>query len=366
MFALGLAGCWQLARRFDWSAFAFAACATLFGANGFITSHLAIGHLVFAGYFLCPWVLWAAIRVVDAPHSARRIIELSWLLSALLLVGAFHFAVWWAWFLVFTILWRPSLAGPLALAAAVGAALCLGRIGPAAVVYRGLGDWFLTGYPTLTVLVTAFAASRGYATMPVDGLRATLGWWEFDQFVGPLALLFVCVLAARAWMDRDADGGLKRLLLVGALGVGALSLWGLYLPVTRLPIPLVSSERVSTRFISIAFFVSLVVACGRFDRDARTLTAGWRAAALAALGTTAAWLVLHAASWRPGPIEAALPPSSRWPDAATMTARIVTRPDDAVYAGLVAASWAISAAGLLASIAWWRRAARREAAGVTG
>jgi len=107
MFLIGLAGCWQLARRFDWSAFTLLAFSVVFSFNGFITTRLAVGHFMWAGYYLYPWMLLVVLRLLDSPLSTRRIIELSWVIFCLFLLGSFHIAVWWMLFLVVLALARP-------------------------------------------------------------------------------------------------------------------------------------------------------------------------------------------------------------------------------------------------------------------
>src|SRR4051812_43287118 len=70
MFLIGLGGCWQLARRFDWSAFTFLTFTVVFSFNGFITARLAVGHFMWAGYYLFPWMLWVVLRLLEAPASS--------------------------------------------------------------------------------------------------------------------------------------------------------------------------------------------------------------------------------------------------------------------------------------------------------
>jgi hypothetical protein len=369
MFLLGLAGCAALARRFDWSAFTLVAFATVFSFNGFITCRLACGHFMWAGYYLFPWMLLATLRLRENPAALRRRLELAGVIFALFLVGSFHLAIWWMIFLAILALASPRLLWPIGLALAAAVVLCLFRIAPAAVTFGGLHREFGTGYPDLLVLARAFFVSLGYDTPFTTTTRASLGWWEFNHFVGLPAALFVLVYclkrpadtipqaqsAAPASASAPSRIVLSSLLLPTA-AMAVLSLSDFYRPIASLPLPLFNAERVTTRFISIAFFVAFFIASTRFNREAARLSPAWQTLALALLVQTIFELSRHATLWQPAFLEATHPPSRYWPDAATMTARIEPFAAELAYKLSVAASWAVSFAALFAGAALWLRA----------
>jgi hypothetical protein len=69
MCLVGLLGCWRLAWKLDRKPFTLLAFAVVFTFNGFITAHLAVGHLMFTGYFLFPWALLATGRLHNDSHA---------------------------------------------------------------------------------------------------------------------------------------------------------------------------------------------------------------------------------------------------------------------------------------------------------
>lgn len=113
LFLVGLAGCRLLSRYFGWSPFTFTAFTVAFSFNGFITARLAVGHFMWAGYYLFPWALWVTLRLLDEPRTPRRMVELGWIILAFFLIGSFHLAVWWMLFLGAVTLVRPRLWWPV-------------------------------------------------------------------------------------------------------------------------------------------------------------------------------------------------------------------------------------------------------------
>ena len=372
MFLIGLAGCHALARRFEWNAFSFAAFVVVFSFNGFITCRLACGHFMWAGYYLFPWMLLTTLRLLENPDTFRRWIELAWIVLALFLVGSFHLAVWWMLFLGILALVRPRLLLPVGVALGMAGLLCLFRITPAAITFGGVERAFGTGYPDLLTLGRALVSNLGYDTPFTTTPRISLGWWEFNHFVGLPAAAFALIYALKrtsASAPSDllatrypllATSASPLLIASGVLFI--LSLSEFYAPICSLPLPLFNSERVTTRFLSVAFFVALALACTRFSRESPRFSPGWQALAIGLLLQTVIELSQHAALWRPLSLEAAHGPSAYWENSETMTAHIVQFAQENKYKLVVAATWAFSGFAFLASLVAWTRACPAQSA----
>jgi hypothetical protein len=365
LFLIGLAGCHALARRYGWNAFAFAAFTAVFSFNGFITCRLACGHFMWSGYYLFPWMLLATLRLLEKPDTLRRWIELSWMIFALFLLGSFHLAVWWMLFLGVVALARPRLILPVGAALAFAGVLCLFRIAPAAITFGGADRTFGAGYPDLLTLGRALIVNLGYDTPFTTTPRIALGWWEFNHFIGLPAAAFALIYALKRPYPSTSPGlpvaGASRptaafrplLIASGALFIFSLSAF--YAPICSLPLPLFNSERVTTRFLSVAFFVVLFIACDRFSRESPRLSPGWQAMAIGLLIQTMIELSHHAALWRPAALEATHGPSSYWENSTTLTAHIVHFAQENKYKAVVAGSWALSGVALVATFLMWRR-----------
>ena len=385
MFLAGLAGCWFLARRFGWNAFALFAFTAVFSFNGFITCRLAAGHFMWAGYYLFPWMLLATLRLVDAPDNFRRGLELAWVVLAFFLVGSFHLAIWWMIFLIIAALARPRLLLPVGAALAVAALLCLFRIAPAAVTFGGIHREFGTGFPDFLTLGRALVVNLGYDTPFVQTPRVSLGWWEFNHFVGLPALAFALIYALKrpafdddtaatpysgsrlfgfgtqpsrsplSYPNSNLSPATSGLLLLAATILGVLSLSQFYAPIASLPLPLFNSERVTTRFISVTFFIFSFCACTRFSRESPRLTAGWQALALALLAQTGVELFMHSSAWRLITLEATHGPSIYWENSATLTAHIQPFAQETKYKLIVLSTWAFSGLAFVGSLILWTR-----------
>jgi hypothetical protein len=231
------------------------------------------------------------------------------------------------------------------------------RIAPAAITFGGVHREFGTGYPDLLVLARALVTSLNYDTPFVQTATASLGWWEFDHFVGQPALWFALFYALKpaAINPESADAIDRPALLIAAGVLTIFSLSRFYAPIANAPLPLFNAERVTTRFISVAFIVLLFCACLRFNREAPRLSSVWQALVLGLLIQTAFELAGHSAAWRPALLEATHGPSSYWENSATMSAHITHFSMETKYKFVVAASWCISGLTLLgAFIAWLR------------
>ena len=93
-YSLGFLGLLCLRSRLRLSVIAFTPLFLLFNFNGHILAHLAIGHETWSGYFLFPWFIWLALRLVDGDRSWKWTLEMAVLLFVIWLQGAFHQYVW--------------------------------------------------------------------------------------------------------------------------------------------------------------------------------------------------------------------------------------------------------------------------------
>jgi hypothetical protein len=252
---------------------------------------------------------------------------------------------------------RPKLLVPVGISLALSGILGLFRIAPAAITFGSVNREFATGYPDLLVLARALVTSLNYDTPLVQTSTASLGWWEFDHFVGLPAVAFALYFALKKpALDTAEPYDIDHsALLVAAGTLAVFSLSRFYAPIANAPFPLFNAERVTTRFISVSFIVLLFSACTRCSRESSRLSPGWQILALSLLIQTAIELAGHSAAWRPAQLEATHGPSSYWENSATMTAHIAHFPMETKYKLVVAASWCVSFLALLGvSVAWLR------------
>jgi hypothetical protein len=363
LYSLGFVGCLLLRRRYQLSLLPFALLFLLFNFNGYITSHLAVGHSMWAGYFLLPFYYLFLLRWVDEPSSPRPALLLALTLFALLLQGSFHIFFWCCLFLGLFVLFnrRYRLQGVLIVAAA--ALLGMSRILPAAVAFWGdRGHQFLTGYPTLADLLHAFVSLRQNGDQSIGSVYCRLPWHEFDLYLSVPGFALLVILGVWVRLRRDpAVSGVRfaefdyPLLALAVLSFG--DVYGLF---ASLPIPLVNGERVSSRFLIIVVGLLMLFAAVRLRHllEAAAPLKRHVGAALVAgsLLLTAYFLVRHNQLWGTAVYTTLVTPDDRREPWELELA--VIEQHDPVYVGVLY----LSAVGSLLALGAWGWAYRKAPA----
>jgi hypothetical protein len=360
LYSLGFAGCLLLHRRYRLGAAPFTLLFLLFNFNGFITSHLSVGHSMWNGYFLLSFVALYLLEVVEEASSAAAL-KLALVLFAMMLQGSFHMVIWVWTLLALLVAFRPRYWKPVGLALGFSAALSFFRLLPAAVTFAGHSErGYWAGYPSPTEVLEGLivlhdrnypAATGGWTESPVSGHH--LRWWEFDMYVGlvGLAALVVfgvyCRFRGGPSLERCRYRELDAPLLVMAF----LSLNYFYEAVTKLPVPLLNAEGVTSRFLIIPLLMLLVISAIRMQRvlEGVRMTAGLAVLLVGGLVQINFGLASHLWLWRIRPAEEATEP----------TIRLVSESPDRVYVMSIWLSAAVSAVALAAWVVAFRLARRR-------
>ncbi len=272
LYAIGAAGLFWLRKRFGLSLFTFTALFLLFNFNGHILSHLSVGHANWGGgYLLFPWLVVLTFQLLDGKADGvgwKWSLELALLLFFMFLNGAFHPYAWSFIFLGLVGLFSWKHMGMIAKGLAATLLLSMVRILPVALESGKMGGEFITGYTTLTRLAQAMILP----TPPWEAVNpslpfSTVGWWEFDLYIGLVGALFLVFFGIVRWLRRYRDEGtLYPSLLLPLLGMLILSAGHVYQLVMLTHIPLLSGERVSSRIISLPFVFLLVFAAIELQR----------------------------------------------------------------------------------------------------
>jgi hypothetical protein len=362
MHLMGVAGCWAIARRFDWGLAASIAFGMVFCFNGFIVARMAVGHFMWTSYFLFPFALLTAMDIIGGRvKTTHSVLKMAGVLSLMFFVGGFHLAFWWLLFLGVVGLFRPRLLWRIFVVGVLTALVSMGKILPAALTL-GNDRTFGTGYPDFATVLAGLVEVRTYSSAAVVTPGATLGWWEFDHFIGWVALVF-CLVFAFLMRNPGKTGYDRSALLVGGVVLALFSYGRFYAPICDLPLPLANSERITTRFLSVPFLIILFMGCDGFN--ARLRSWPWWAGGCAALLGLAAGMELfqHAWHWQPERLEQANPPSPYWPDSAAMRGAIVEVAKELKYKWTVASGWTISVVTLCVAVAVGFRSRQSEEQG---
>jgi hypothetical protein len=360
LYVLGAWGLWRLARRYRWSPIAFGFVFLIFNFNGHITDHIVVGHIHWAGYFLLPWFLLLILEAIDTRPGWGWILKLDVLLLLLFMQGAFHLFVMALIFMGLLALTRRELFAPMVKAGFFAGLVSAIRIFPPALEIGKFDSAFLSGFDSAYQLLTSTVDlklavhSEIFRNTPIN----PLGYWELDNYIGLIGLLFVGLLGLGFWLRyRGHEPGYKALILP-VVAMTVLSIGRIYEPINRLGVPLLSSQRVSSRFFIFALLTLLVLAGIHLQRliESGKVT-GW--ARLALLG---GFMVLvndlwqHEKLWR----VAHLPEMFNARDVNLSLAYVANHPDPPYAAALVAgAAVSLLALGFLSWKAYQERPSDR-------
>jgi hypothetical protein len=341
LYAIGFVGMFLLGRRLGLSAFAFGVVFVLFALNGHITDHVVVGQMHWVGYFLLPFFVHLILDAVDGRAGWSWVLKIALALFFMFLQGAYHLFVMSLIFLLLCAVSSRRLAGPALIAVVFSILLSLGRILPPGLEAGRFDSEFLSGFTTVGQMLSAFVELREPIPEQVfaQSLLSRLGWWEIDHFLGVLGLAFVVGYGLiYAWISRDAEVR-YRALSVPIFAMAFLSIGRIFKVVNALGIPLLSSQRVSTRFVVFSLIFLLVVAGRNLQAHLGRLTRArlGKALCLALFGLGFHDLWQHIKLWR----------VDRMPDLfrnleIDLTGEFVANHPDPAYAAALGIGWGIA------------------------
>jgi hypothetical protein len=256
-FAIGYAALVAWRREVGLSSFAFVTFVALFLFNGHITAHLSVGHTMWVGYFLLPWVFLSLTRAARGDSSMRNAATLALALGGMIAIGAWHIFVWSLLFAVFFCATSWSGLRFVARVSIMLAAVSAFRVLPGLVTFKGGDNLFLQGFssPRLMFDALALGHTERFAT-------ERLNYWEYDTYIGSVGFVLLC---AGLWPTREPE---LRFLNRFYVPIGALTLLsvGRVYAVTLFRLPGFSAERITTRMLIVPVIALLWLGCLRVDR----------------------------------------------------------------------------------------------------
>jgi hypothetical protein len=266
LYSAGFVGCLLIMRRYGLSILAFTPLFLLFNLNGHLTSQIGVGHSMWGAYLLLPFFFLFMLEIAEGKSTQTTPIKMAFLLFFILLQGGLHIYVWALTFLVLFLIFNRSSLKPAGLSIIFSALLSAFRILPAAFSLADRKEKFIWSYPTLRDLVDSLITIR--QETPERLLPwGTVGWWEYDVYIGIIGLAFILWFGVVSRFRKSPgfehhkyEGFDLPLLIMGML---SLSYFHAFL--TRIPFPLLRSERVATRFIVLPLILLTILASIRFN-----------------------------------------------------------------------------------------------------
>lgn len=301
-YSLGFIGCLWLRKTYQWSLFTFAFFFLVFNLNGHIVSHIAVGHWLWISYFLFPFFLGWVLKLVEGDISPFHGVRLSWVLFVMLLFGGLHPFVWSLLFLGVMCLFQKKYWKPVSIGAILAITFSSYRIIPAAVTFFGYTKPFQYGFPSISTLWESLTANNFEVDVFDWSFMLTneLTWWEADHYISIVGLVVILYFGIWSRFKSAKEVDPYRILNIPLLIISLFTIGDIFGWITFLPIPLITVERVSTRFLIVPILFLLVFACIWMQQLFERLRPSWSVFVLALiiLSYEAFSLISHLFLWK--------------------------------------------------------------------
>lgn len=298
-YTFGFLGCRLLARHFRLGLVSFLVLWLLFNMNGFITSHLGIGHLQWASYYLLPGLLFCFLRLNQLDLKKFWYIEkysvfICFLLFFMFMNGSIHIAVWCLLFMAVSSLWNMRLVCNLFFILCVTGLLGLFRILPAALYFPKSPD-FVSGFPSLLTVIEGLTVLRGRHYEALGGSFGLLRWWEYNIYIGFVA--FALILTGLIVVVRRRMNLVPIPMIMAGAVLFVLSLGDVYALVPESGVPFGTLIRVSSRLIAIPLIICFLMGALGLDCCLKANRSVLRPVLLVALPFVVFELLTHSSYW---------------------------------------------------------------------
>ena len=297
-FSLATIGLLLLRKRFKLSLISYTFLFVLFQFNGYIQSHYAVGHATWAGYFLFPLFFEFIFQLLDEGPNWQWVTKISILSFYTILIGSQHHFTWMMLFLSFLALsYRPVSKWILVAIFCSGFASAFRLIPPVLGIDQFTFKFFgVPGYQTIYDFLISLAVYHG-PTYQFEAWPLDIGYWEFDYYIGLIGTIFLIYFGVYHWVKDWNDKKTYSMLMFPTLALFLFSQGSLY-KMTLLRLPVLASERIASRMVSLPVTLILIMAAIYINERLRSkdITARWLSIiALVFIGND---LYVHGTLWR--------------------------------------------------------------------
>jgi len=326
MYSLCFGGCLLLKKRLKLSQAAFVPLLLAFTLNGHLIAHCLVGH-PWWGLFWLPYFFYALTGMLQKEKKQVALMALS--LGAMALTGSFHCFSWCVLFVLCTAIVDKPRRWQYLQSLLLAALLSAGRFAPAAISLKA--TWFEGGYPDPLTLIQGLV-------WPGSPLTAGYFPWERENFIGFCGLAFIIYFAALRPEEDYAPMEKAWWPALVIMTVFSYASW--YYPIYWSNIPLLSAERVTTRFLLMPVLALFVAASVRLQSWLEKNLHRTRLLWLVPLSVTVFFLELlnNSTFWTVTQISACGSNKLAHVGGAGPIANI----EDPIYTGLLAGGWLVS------------------------
>ncbi len=263
-FSLGFWGLTRLRNKLKLSLTVFFPLFMLFNFNGFVISHIAVGHLTWGAYFLLPFFIELIFDMFNSSTIAMNwIFKFSFLQFAIFLFGGYHFFVWIIFFMM--ILFVVVKEGRKMIIFAILSSFFINayKIIPSVLLSNELSLDFHTSFSSSYQIIRSLI----YSLKPLDSVISStvLDYtiWEINFYVGLASFIMIIIFGYRFF--QNPDNKQYRILLIPISIMTLLSIGHFYQPIFQSGLPILSGERVFTRFFILPMLFLITISVKQFQ-----------------------------------------------------------------------------------------------------
>lgn len=267
-YTFGVLGLLALRRRLQWSLFTYTIVFALFSFNGQIVSQYSVGHFTWAAYFLFPAIVTLLIDFLDRRVGWRWVARFAAVMGYAVLAGGQHHFTW--------VLLLVGCLLPFALDRAkwlVAAVLASGlvsavRLLPPMLSLQAFADtgWIndVIGYPSIRHVLTSMIELRREdlalesLALPGNFLFFERNYFEYNFYVGVIGAAVILYFGIYSWL-KDREPAYPQ-LIVPTFALIAMSIGTVFRLVRATGLPLIMSERIVSRMLSLPMTILIVIA----------------------------------------------------------------------------------------------------------
>ena len=264
-YSLGFWGLILFKNKHNISFIAFVPLFLLFNFNGHIVSHLSVGHLTWASYFLFSFFFLFLFEIFDEKNlSWNWIGKITLLQFFIFLSGGYHQFVWVLFFLgilfVINKKNRKFIFGGMCFSILINSF----RIFPAALLSKDLDISFLAGFRTFEDVLRGLVMGSN----PLDSYypllqKVDVMVWEQNYFLGLLGFVFMILFGIILLRGNKNF----ELIIIPSIIIIFFSIGNFYKILFDTGLPLLSGERISTRFLIMAILYLLFIGTIQFHTN---------------------------------------------------------------------------------------------------
>lgn len=256
-YAIGFLGLIMFKKKYRISFISFFLLFLLFNFNGHIVSHLSVGHLTWASYFLLSFFFYLIFGLFDKQSAGWNwIAKMAFLMLLIFISGGYHQFVWAIIFLSILVLVFKNNKKTIFLSILFSIFVNVFRIFPAALLSGKLDIEFMAGFPSMEKIIegTYKMTSLGN-TLYFDNTKVDVLGWELYFYLGLLGFVFILYFGVTFFRDNKDLEIIK--LIIPSMVLLLLATGNFYKVFFDSKIPLLSGERISSRFLIMPILVLL-------------------------------------------------------------------------------------------------------------